>query len=108
MNKENSKRKEELIKIFDNIDKDKKFLVMQLIDEVVFLEEQINEIKKYPLFRKSQDTKKIYMLENLRVYKEFLTQYNITIKNLSSFLKRNETEEMSPLEEWIKNNGKDE
>lgn len=99
-------RKEELIKIFATVSNEKKKLAMRLIDEVVFLEEQIEEVKKHPLYRTSPNGN-IYPLDNLRVYKELSNQYNMDIKTLGGFLKSNETGSTSPLGEWLKGNYKD-
>ena len=41
-------RKEELQKVFSELDKSAKQIVFPMIDDVVFLEKQLAELKKYP------------------------------------------------------------
>lgn len=41
-------RKEELQKVFSELDESAKQIVFPMIDDVVFLEEQLAELKKYP------------------------------------------------------------
>lgn len=41
-------RKEELQKVFSELDESAKQIVFPMIDDVVFLEKQLAELKKYP------------------------------------------------------------
>ena len=43
-------RKQELLKIFDQIE-DTKDLIMPMIDDVVFLEQQLQDLRKLPFIR---------------------------------------------------------
>lgn len=95
-------RKKQLLEIFDNVGTDRKQLAIQLIDEVVFLEEKINEIKKAPFYRKSPSGN-IHPLDNLKVYKELSNQYNMDIKTLGGFLNKQDVGTDSPLDQWLKN-----
>ena len=47
-------RKEELQKVFSELDESAKQIVFPMIDDVVFLEEQLAELKKYPFSKKQQ------------------------------------------------------
>lgn len=94
-------RREDLIEIFKNVNEDKKQLVLKLIDEVVFLENKIKEVKGFPLYRISKDTGRVYPLDNLKIYKELSNQYNLDIKTLATFLNKNSDSELSPLEKFL-------
>lgn len=94
-------RKKELTNLFKKINEDKQILISKLIDEVVYLEERITEIKKYPLYRIGGG--KIHGEEALKVYKDLSNQYNADIKTLMSFLTKQEMEEASPLLKFLEN-----
>lgn len=99
-------RKEELLKVFENIESEKKTLVAQVIEEVVFLEEQLVELKKYP-FIKFHPTDPSLQKPTVagKQYKELLQQYNNSIKLLHSVLNKNEAGEESPLREFLRLKG---
>ena len=101
-------RKEELQKVFENIDEDKRTLVTKVIDEVVFLEEQLISLKKYP-FIKIHPTDPTLQKVTVagKQYKELLQQYNNSIKLLCSVLNKNEGGEESPLREYLRLKGLD-
>lgn len=98
-------RKEELFKVFDNVNENKRYLILKEIDEVIFLENSIKECKKKPFYgENSKGT--VVVLANFKVYKDLLASYNVCLKTLSSFLRMtSETKSDNPLEEWIKKNG---
>lgn len=97
-------RREELTNLFKKINEDKQILISKLIDEVVYLEERITEIKKYPLYRVGGG--KVHSEEALKVYKDLSNQYNVDIKTLMSFLTKQEMEEASPLLKFLENEDK--
>lgn len=96
-------RKEELQKIFANVGESEKQIVINLIDEVVFLEENLTELKKQP-FIKYHPTNKNLSKQTAagKMYKEMLQQYNHTIKLLLSVLKNEGAGEDSPLQTFLK------
>lgn len=97
-------RKEELLKIFNDIDKNKKLLVIKLIDDVVYIEEQMEELRKLPLI-KIHPTNNELQKQTVagKMYKDFLQQYNNCIKTLYSILHKSEDgEEESPLREYFR------
>ena len=95
-------RKEELMKIFDQVD-DAKSIVTPLIDDVVFLEEQLQDLRKLPFIRVSkQDPSLQKATPAAKQYKELLQQYNNCIKILTGVLRKDSGEEDSPLREFLK------
>lgn len=96
-------RKNELLNCFKNIDDDKKTIIINLIDEVVFLESQLLELKKLPMVKvHPKNPTLIKPTPASKLYKEFLQQYNNVIKNLSSMLHKDEEKEESPLRKYLK------
>lgn len=94
-------RKEQLMKIFDQID-DAKSIVTPLIDDVVFLEEQLQDLRKLPFIRVSkQDPSLQKTTPAAKQYKELLQQYNNCIKILTSVLRKDSGEEESPLRAFL-------
>ena len=89
-------RKEELQKVFLDLDESAKQIVLPMIDDVVFLEEQLAELKKYPFI--SINPAKAAGKQ----YKEFLQQYNNCIKILLSLVNSDAGDEESPLRLYMK------
>ena len=95
-------RKEELINIFKGIEGINE-IVTPLIDDVVFLEERLEELRKLPFIRvnpKNDADQKA--TPAAKQYKEFLQQYNNCIKILASVLTKNGAEEESPLRAFLR------
>lgn len=96
-------RKQELLDCFKNVNDDKKTIIANLIDEVVFLENQLSELKKMPMVKVHPQHKELVKpTPASKLYKEFLQQYNNTIKNLSSMLRKDEQKEDSPLRRYLR------
>ena len=95
-------RKEELLKVFNNVGENEKQIVINLVDEVVFLEKNLTELKKEP-FIKYHPTNKNLSKQTAagKMYKEMLQQYNHTIKLLLSVLKNEDGESESPLRAFL-------
>lgn len=94
-------RKTELLKIFDAVE-DAKGIILPLIDDVVFLEEQLQELRKLPFIRVSkQDPSLQKATPAAKQYKELLQQYNNCIKILTGVLRKDAAEEDSPLRAFI-------
>lgn len=94
-------RKQELVKIFESVSKDKRDLVLPLIEDAVFLEEKLKDLKASCLYKKTAGGN-VIALQSLKVYKEINNQYLQTIKTLGSFLKNQDSEADSPLTEYLK------
>ena len=97
-------RKEELINIICKNDANNDAKARQLIDEVIFIEEQLKELRKLPFINVNpKKTTQQKATPAAKQYKELLQQYNNSLKllfKLSGDI--GETEEESPLRKWIK------
>lgn len=95
-------RKEELLTIFDEIE-GVKGIIRPLIDDVVFLEARLLELRELPFIRvnpkNAADQK---ATPAAKQYKEFLQQYNNCIKILCGVLTKNAVEDESPLRAFLK------
>lgn len=85
-------RKEEFEEIFKDVDESEKKLVAPLIDEVIFLEEQMTELKKLPFIsvhpKNSALQKKT---EAAKLYKECSQSYMNGIRILCSIIHKVDT-----------------
>lgn len=102
-------RKEELIKI---IPADSLELVKSVIDDMLFLEERLTELKKLP-FIQVHPTKPELQRSTpaAKQYKEFLQQYINAVKMIESVIYRDkrlegDEAEESPLRKWFRENAK--
>lgn len=94
-------RKEELIKIFENVE-DTKGIIMPLIDDVVFLEEQLRELRKLPFIKVHPDYPDIQKpTAASKQYRELLQQYNQCLKILTGVIRKDNAEEESPLRSYL-------
>lgn len=97
----NMTRKEELLQIFDQVD-DTKGIIAPMIEDVVFLEEQLHELRKLPFIRiNPKDLSQQKATPAAKQYKELLQQYNNCIKILTGILRKDTPEEESPLRAFI-------
>ena len=76
----------------------------QLIDEVVFIEEQLVELKKLPFINiNPKNPMQQKVTPAAKQYKELLQQYNNSLRLLFRLSgDMGESEEESPLRQWIK------
>lgn len=96
-------RKEELLKLVDKLSDDNKIIARNIVDEILFLESQLVELKKLPMIKTHPKNPEIIKQTTAsKVYKEFLSQYNNTIKNLSSMIGKVESNEESPLRAYLR------
>lgn len=94
-------RKEELLKIFDQVE-DTKGIILPMIDDVVFLEDQLKALKKLPFIRVNpKDPSMQKATPAAKQYKELLQQYNNCIKILTGILRKDTPDEESPLRAFI-------
>ena len=100
-------RKDELLKYVGDELSD---LVTNLVDEMLFLEANLAELKKYPFLQvHPKDPAVQRATPAAKQYKEFLQQYNNCIKIIEAIIykdKRAEADEVeeSPLRKWFKEN----
>lgn len=94
-------RKEELLKIFDQVE-DTKGIIIPMIDDVVFLEQQLKELRKLPFLKVHPEYPDIQKpTAAAKQYKELLQQYNNCIKILAGVLRKDAVEEESPLRTFL-------
>lgn len=75
---------------------------VQLVDEVVFLEEQLVELKKLPFIKvHPSDPSKQKTTPAAKQYKELLQQYNNSMRLLIRITGAEAEEEESPLRKWM-------
>lgn len=91
-------RKENLIKALEGADL---VLIQNVADEVVFVEEQLQELKKLPFIKVNPENPlQQKATPAAKQYKEFLQQYNNLIKLLFSVSGQDDKSETSPLRLW--------
>lgn len=99
-------RKEELLKIINN-----ETALVPLVNEMVYLEEQLDMLRELPKIRvHPKDPSKQKATPAAKMYKEYLQQYVNVVKILLKATGTGETDEESPLREWMRqhvNQGKD-
>lgn len=77
--------------------------LMPLIDEVVFLEGRLEELKKLPFIKvHPKDPTKQKATIAQKQYKELLQQYVNIIRVLIRAIGTDESDEESPLRKWVK------
>ena len=97
-------RRDELVNI---IPEDSLELVSSVIDDVIFLEERLTELKKLPFIQvHPQDATKQRSTPASKQYKEFLQQYINCIKMIEGVIYRDkrlegDEDEESPLRKWF-------
>lgn len=94
-------RKEELIKIFEEVENSKD-IILPLIDDVVFLEQQLDQLRKLPFIKVHPQYPDIQKsTPAAKQYKELLQQYNNCIKILTGIVRKDGHEEESPLRAYL-------
>lgn len=97
-----TERKQELIDIFRNVDDDKRKLIMPLIDEVVWLETELDNLKKLPQIRTHPaDPARQKITEAAKLYKKRQESYMNAIRILLSTLNKVETSAQDSLLELL-------
>lgn len=91
-----SDRKEELIKIVGDDP-----LYSNLIDEIINIENQLDEIRKLPLYKVNPNNPtQQKALPSFRIYKELLQQYTNCLKILAQVNGADNENDVSPLRKW--------
>lgn len=99
------KRREELNEIFKDVDKNEKKLIDPLLDEIIFLEDQMTDLKKLPFISVHPKNSALQRkTEAAKLYKECSQSYMNAIRILCSILHKvdssAEDELMKKLEEF--------
>lgn len=96
-------RSEELHEIFKGIDENKQKIVKPLIDEAIYLEQQMTELKKYPFIKTHPQNPNLQKVTAAgKQYREFLQTYTNIIDKLCRIYGKEETEEDSPMQVYFK------
>lgn len=94
-------RKDELLKCFK--DSEALPVVTPLIDDVVFIENQLKELKQLPFIRVNPNNPADQKATPAsKQYKELLQQYNNCIKILAGLIHKEDGSGESPLREYLK------
>lgn len=97
-------RLEELKKIFENVEADKKALIYPLIEEVVSMEKRLSQLKKYPFILYNKRTGETKSTSASKQFKELEQQYINCLKVLLSVLRNGTEEEEDAFDLWLKQN----
>ena len=96
-------RADDLREVFKDVDEGKRKIIDNLIDEAVFLEGQMRELKKYPFIKFHPQKPNLQKVTAAgKQYREFLQTYTNIIDKLSRIYGREEGEEESPLRAFMK------
>lgn len=96
-------RTEELRNVFKELDEGKRKIIDSLIDEAVFLEEQMKELKKYPFIKFHPTNPNLQKITAAgKQYREFLQTYTNIVDKLCRIYGKEEIEEDSPLRDYFK------
>ena len=94
-------RKDELLHIFDQIE-DTKGIILPMIDDLVFLEQQLEYLRTLPFIKVHPQFPDIQKpTAAAKQYKELLQQYNNCVKILTGILRKDAPEEESPLRAFL-------
>jgi len=89
---DNVDRRKQLDNIFKNVSDEEKQLVDRLIDEVIFLEQQMNELKELPFISVHPDKPNLQKVTPAaKLYKECSQSYMNAVRILLSILHKVET-----------------
>lgn len=96
-------RKKELSKMVDSINSDAvKSLVLPLIDEMLYLENELDKVKQLPFISYNKTNRAIQkILPAQKVYTSLMQQYNNIVKNLSNIMIKQGVKNTSPLRAYL-------
>lgn len=78
-------------------------LVGNLIEEIIYLEDRIKEVKKLPFIKVHPDNPELQKSTPAsKLYIQLNAQYNSALRTLLSISNKEDGEEESPLRKWIK------
>lgn len=82
-------RIEKLKKIFENVDEDKREVITPLLDDVIFIEERLADLRKLPMLRvHPKNPTRQEVTPAGKQYKEYMQSYLNAIKVLQTTLYR--------------------
>ena len=99
-----NKRKQEIVDVLGDVSDAELKIIDPLINDVVFLEEKLDELKEYPFISVNPKNKTQQKTTPAgKQYKELLQQYINCIKVIISLVGEQNDSEESPLRSWLKN-----
>lgn len=96
-------RIEKLKQIFENVDEDKREVILPLLDDVIFIESRLAELRKLPMIRvhpKNPERQEVTAAG--KQYKEYMQSYLNALKVLQTTLYRAGESGESPLLKALK------
>ena len=91
-------RRAEYDKMFENVDETERKLVDRLIDECVYYEEQMSELRKLPFISVHPTRPNLQKTTSAaKLYKEYATSYMNALRILLNILRKVESEEQNEL-----------
>ena len=96
-------RAEELKSLLDLVEDEQKIVIRQLIDELIFIEEKMKEVRKLPFIRFNPDKPEQQKATIAsKQYKELSQSYMNGIRILSSTIRReSEGSDTDPVQEFL-------
>lgn len=95
-------RLQQLKKIFANVEEDKKTLISYAIEELVYLEDKLKSLKKYPFILYNKRTGETKTTAAAKQFKELEQSYLNCLKVLSNVLRNSTNNEEDEFDKWIK------
>ena len=101
-------RRSEIVKALGGISEDVKAVISPLIEEVVFIEDNLEELKKLPFIavNPSNPAQQKYTAA-YKQYKELFQQYTVSVKILLSVVDDKTTGGESPLQHYFNNRNRE-
>ena len=94
-------RREKLDEIFKDVDENKKELINPLLNDIAFLEERMEELKKMPFIRvHPKDSTKQKVTKAAKLYKEHSQSYMNAIRMVYSMISGHEIDE-DPVQKFL-------
>ena len=95
-------REKELRAIFQGIDEDMRALIGQTVENVLYIEAEMEKLAKLPKIQvHPTDPTRQRATPAAKLYKEFLQQHTNCIKLLASTLGKQSVDDESPLRQWL-------
>lgn len=95
-------RKQELNEIFKDVDENQRRLVDRLIDEVIYIESELTELKKLPSIRvHPKDSSRQEITPAGKLYKDMTATYMNAIRILCSLLSKVSGDDYDPVAEFM-------
>ena len=97
-------RKNEITAVISEVGETELKILDPLLNDIVFLEEQLEELKQYPFINVNKNNPVQQKTTPAgKQYKELLQQYINCLKVIISFIGEQNVSEDSPLRLWLKN-----